>query len=101
MALPKARVDHDIAVHDEQAAAHAQPVLAGFAEQARAAGVPFEGVFEQVPSVDKAIVAAAEAQRCDLIVMVTHGRSPLGELLLGSHTKAVLSQSTRPLLVLH
>ena len=34
------------------------PVLARFAAAARAAGVPFEGVLEQVPSIDKAIIAA-------------------------------------------
>jgi nucleotide-binding universal stress UspA family protein len=36
-----------------------------------------------------------------MIVMVTHGRGAFGEFLFGSQTKAVLSGSRLPLLVLH
>lgn len=77
------------------------PVLARFAAAARAAGVLFEGVLEQVPSIDKAIIAAAESHRCDMIVMVTRGRGAFGEYLFASQTKAVLAGSKLPLLVLH
>jgi nucleotide-binding universal stress UspA family protein len=77
------------------------PVLLRFEAMCRAAGVPFEGVLDEVPSVDKAIIAAATAHRCDMIVMVTHGRGAFGEFLFGSQTKAVLAGSTLPLLVLH
>jgi nucleotide-binding universal stress UspA family protein len=83
------------------AMAHARPVLARFEQAAREAGVPFEGVFDQVSSVDRAIIAAAESHGCDLIVMVTHGRGAFGEFLFGSQTKAVLAGSKLPLLVLH
>ncbi|MCU0813332.1 MAG: universal stress protein [Burkholderiaceae bacterium] len=72
-----------------------------FEQFAQAAGVPFEGHFEQAPLVDQAIVDAAEAKGCDLILMVTHGRGAFGEFLFGSHTKAVLARSKLPLLVLH
>ena len=65
------------------------------------AGVPFKGVFDQVPQVDHAIIEAAESQGCDMIVMVTHGRGAFGEFLFGSQTKAVLAGSKLPLLVLH
>jgi nucleotide-binding universal stress UspA family protein len=68
---------------------------------AKAAGVPFVGRHAQVPRVDRAIIAAAEAQGCDMIVMVTHGRGAFGEFLFGSQTKAVLAGSSLPLLVLH
>jgi nucleotide-binding universal stress UspA family protein len=83
------------------AIAHARPVLARFERAAAEAGVPFEGVFDQVSSVDKAIIAAAESHGCDLILMVTHGRGAFGEFLFGSQTKAVLAGSKLPLLVLH
>ena len=86
---------------DRLAPARVRSVLAGFRRAAEAAGVPFEGVFEPVARVDKAIIAAAEAHRCDLIVMVTHGRGVFGEFLFGSQTKAVLAGSKLPLLVLH
>ena len=36
-----------------------------------------------------------------MIVMVTHGRSLLSQLLFGSNTKDVLAHSPVPLLVLH
>ena len=49
----------------------------------------------------EAIVEEAERCGADMIVMVTHGRSRLGEWYYGSHSKKVLSLSKLPLLVLH
>ena len=46
-----------------------------------------------------AIVEAATAQKADLIVMSTHGRSGLGRLVLGSVTESVLRGTTVPILV--
>jgi nucleotide-binding universal stress UspA family protein len=86
--------------HDQRTEAHAHQVLAQFEQHAKQAGVAFEGHFEQAPLVDQAIVEAAEAKGCDLILMVTHGRGAFGEFLFGSHTKAVLSRCKLPLLVL-
>jgi nucleotide-binding universal stress UspA family protein len=97
----QALLQQELTEHDALTAAHARPVLGRFEAAARAAGVPFEGYFDQVPNVDKAIVAAAESHDCDMIVMVTHGRGAFGEFLFGSHTKAVLAGSQLPLLVLH
>ena len=68
---------------------------------AQAAGVSFKGYHDQVARIDRAIIAAAESQGCDMIVMVTHGRGAFGEFLYGSQTKAVLAGSNLPLLVLH
>ncbi len=87
--------------HRERTETHANDALARFAAQAAEMGVPFAGEFRRVASVDEAIVEAATAFGCDLVVMVTHGRSTFGELLFGSHTKNVLSRSKLPLLVLH
>lgn len=91
----------DAEEHDAMTMAHAQQVLDRFAQRAQAAGVPFEGHHAQVPRIDKAIIAEAESRGCDLIVMVTNGRGAFGEFLYGSQTKAVLSGSRLPLLVLH
>lgn len=85
---------------DDEDISAARPVLARFAAKACAAGVPFEGVLELAPRVDKAIIEAAASHRCDMIVMVTHGRGVFGEFLFGSQTKAVLAGSKLPLLVL-
>lgn len=100
---PRTRLllEQEMREHDELAAAHAKPVLERFEAAANAAGVPFQGVFDQVPQVDQAIIRMAERQGCDMIVMVTHGRGAFGEFLFGSQTKAVLAGSKLPLLVLH
>lgn len=45
------------------------------------------------------IVDVAEQQDCDLIFMGSHGRSGWGQLLLGSVTNKVLSQTSKPVLV--
>ena len=46
-----------------------------------------------------AIVEAAKAQKVDMIVMSTHGRSGLGRLILGSVAESVLRGTTTPILV--
>ncbi len=45
------------------------------------------------------IVRCAEGQKCDLIVMSTHGRSGLSRAFLGSVTERVMRASTVPVLV--
>ena len=46
-----------------------------------------------------AIIKAARAKKCDLIVMASHGRRGLSALLLGSETTKVLTHSKVPVLV--
>jgi nucleotide-binding universal stress UspA family protein len=80
---------------------HAHSVLARFEQRSREAGVPFHGVATQASHVSEAILAAAQEHACDMIVMVTHGRGLLGELLWGSNTREVLARTRLPVLVLH
>jgi nucleotide-binding universal stress UspA family protein len=47
----------------------------------------------------EAIIGAAKARKCDLIVMASHGRRGLASLLLGSETQKVLTHSKTPVLV--
>jgi len=47
----------------------------------------------------EAIVEAAKARKCDLIVMASHGRRGLASVLLGSETQKVLTHSKTPVLV--
>jgi len=86
---------------DASLQAHARDVLARFEQLAREAGVRFHGVATQSSDVSSAILAAAREHRCDMIVMVTHGRSVIAELLWGSHTREVMSRTELPVLVLH
>ena len=90
-----------VEAHDAKTEAHARDVLQRFSELAAQAGVACTVHFERCTNVDEAIVDAASRLGCDMIVMVTHGRGALGELLFGSHTKNVLSRSRTPVLVLH
>jgi universal stress protein A len=52
-----------------------------------------------VPDLD--IVRAARELAVDLIVMVTHGRTGLEHLILGSVTEHVIREAPCPVLVLH
>jgi nucleotide-binding universal stress UspA family protein len=87
--------------HDARNEAHATKLLAKFEQQSVAAGVAFEGRHRTSDGVDDAIVDEAEKAGCDMIVMVTHGRGPVGEFLFGSHTKKVIARSKLPVFVLH
>ena len=90
-----------VEAHDARTEAHAYALLGQFEERARAAGVPFSGQHLRTPTVDQAIADAAEESGADMIVMVTHARGTLGELVFGSHTKTLISRTKLPLLVLH
>ena len=46
-----------------------------------------------------AIIKAAKAGKFDLVVMGSHGRTPLGSMFLGSVAQKVLSQSSVPVLI--
>lgn len=87
--------------HEAKNAAHAQALLGQFEERAKAAGVEFTGLSITAYGVDHTIVEEADKAGCDMIVMVTHGRGPVGEFLFGSHTKKVIAQSKLPVFVLH
>ncbi len=63
------------------------------------------GIETQIEVVDNeeastAICQAAERFGADLICMASHGRSGLAKTVLGSVAQSVMTQSTRPLLVL-
>ena len=49
--------------------------------------------------VSDAIIAAAKRNKCDLIVMASHGRRGMSALLLGSETQKVLTHTSIAVLV--
>ena len=75
-------------------------LLGQFENRAKAAGVEFTAHHVTAYLVDDAIVEEAEKLSCDMIVIVTHGRSKLGKFIFGSHTKNVIVKSKLPVLVL-
>jgi nucleotide-binding universal stress UspA family protein len=76
-----------------------QGYLDGIRDDALAAGLKFTGFIEFSDSPAHEIVVLAETHRCDLIFMGSHGRSGLGQLLLGSVTSKVLATCHIPVLV--
>ena len=68
-------------------------------QAAEAAGVECETIREIHDQAYRAIIDAAHARGCDLIVMASHGRRGISALLLGSETVKVLTHSTIPVLV--
>jgi len=66
---------------------------------AAAAGVPCGCAYGSSEFPYLEIVKAAHRNRCDLILMASHGRRGISRLLLGSETSKVLAHSTVPVLV--
>ena len=69
------------------------------AEACAAAGVVCHAQTVEGVQPWEAIVAHASEQKCDLLVMGSHGRSGLASLFLGSETNDVLKHTTVPVLV--
>jgi nucleotide-binding universal stress UspA family protein len=77
----------------------AQRLLSAAEATAKAAGVASECVEASDPHAYRAILQAAEAKGCDLIVMGSHGRKGIAGLLLGSETIKTLTHGKVPVLV--
>lgn len=78
---------------------HADRLLAPLMHEAERAGVVCDTLAERSEYPWEAIVAAAKAARCDLIVMASHGRRGIARLVLGSQTQEVLNHASTSLLV--
>jgi nucleotide-binding universal stress UspA family protein len=85
---------------EASASARAKVYLRHAERVAKAAAVEcaVEFVFSDQPY--KEIIKSAEKNKCDLIVMASHGRRGIEGLLLGSETQKVLTHSRVPVLVL-
>jgi nucleotide-binding universal stress UspA family protein len=77
----------------------ADRILGAVGTKAKAARVRFAAEQSIAPSPWKAILAAAKKQKCDAIVMASHGRRGVSALLLGSETQKVLTHSKLPVIV--
>ena len=78
----------------------AEQYLAGIAERMRMLGVKDVRCSVWYGAPAPAIIEAATLNRADLIVMMTHGRSGLGRLVLGSVAESVVRGSMTPILLL-
>lgn len=78
---------------------HAADALARAQSAAQALGLACQSEHIRESHPAEAIVAAATSHNCDLIVMGSHGRRGIGQLMLGSQTAHVLAHTAVPVLV--
>jgi nucleotide-binding universal stress UspA family protein len=78
----------------------AQAVVNGIKAEGQKRTVKVKAVTVKSDLVAEALIASAKRNKCDLIVMASHGRKGLKRLLLGSETQQVLTHSHIPVLVL-
>ena len=74
-------------------------MLGAVSAAANSAGVACDVLHVEHAQVYQAIIDAASARRCDLIVMASHGRRGVSAVVLGSETVKVLTHSKIPVLV--
>ncbi len=79
--------------------ARAAKYLGFVQDTAKAAGVPCDVAHVIADHPYDAIIDAAKARGCDLILMASHGRRGMSALVLGSETVKVLTHSKIPVLV--
>ncbi|MBP0620879.1 universal stress protein [Cupriavidus consociatus] len=99
MRLQTALLQDTRARYMEEAYRQAEEYLASIANEAAAAGVTCDTVCLTGDHIFQAILDEAEARKCDLIVMASHGRRGLQALLIGSETQRVLTHTKIPVLV--
>jgi nucleotide-binding universal stress UspA family protein len=85
--------------YDDGVAKVAAQLTARIAEKAKAADIPCATVHMKDQFPAEGIIAAAQENCCDLIVMASHGRRGLAKVLLGSVATRVLSLSPVPVLI--
>jgi nucleotide-binding universal stress UspA family protein len=90
----------EVARVETQWAEQGQALAEDVEKAAVKAGVKARALTVRSDLVAEAILAAAKKNRCDLIVMASHGRRGLKRLLLGSETQHVLTHGNIPVLVL-
>jgi nucleotide-binding universal stress UspA family protein len=89
----------DLGDYEEQSRVLSEKAIEQVKMAAQTAGVSCETIREVHDQPYRAIIDAALALGCDLIVMASHGRRGISALLLGSETAKVLTHSTIPVLV--
>ena len=85
--------------YKKHAEIQANKVLGTVSAAAKSAGVVCDPLHVEHEFVHQAVIEAAEARKCDLIVMASHGRRGVSAVVLGSETVKVLTHSKIPVLV--
>jgi nucleotide-binding universal stress UspA family protein len=77
----------------------AQKRVDAIGKLAKAAGVTCKTLVTEAEAPDEGIIKAAKSQKCDVIVMASHGRRGITKLIMGSVTQNVLTHSKIPVVV--
>ena len=85
---------------EAQWTAQAQEQLSAIKAEGKNMGVTVKTTIAKSDLVAESIIATADKEEVDLIVMASHGRKGIKRLLLGSETQHVLTHSHIPVLVL-
>jgi nucleotide-binding universal stress UspA family protein len=99
VSVKPSQIEYTPIEYKKHAEAHAAKVLGTVSDAAKTAGVACEMLQVEHEPVYQAIIDAATARRCDLIVMASHGRRGVSAIVLGSETVKVLARSKIPVLV--
>jgi nucleotide-binding universal stress UspA family protein len=83
----------------ETSARNAADVLAKAKAIADEEGVAIQALHVSERHPAEGIIEAAKENKCDLIVMASHGRRGLSRLLLGSQANEVVTHSSIPVLI--
>ena len=84
---------------EDEGKARAQKMLDTISKEARARGVRCNSLCVASDLPYQQIISVAKKEKCDVILMASHGRRGLSSLLLGSETAKVLLHSKIPVLV--
>ena len=87
---------HPVEEYEERFARVATKVLDGCKAQAAEVGVEADTRHVRDMDPDEAIVRTAADRGCDLILMASHARGPIGRMLLGSVALKVLTHTKLP-----
>jgi nucleotide-binding universal stress UspA family protein len=96
---PEVAVVYPVEEYEKAAASNANKILADAASAAAKAGISCETVHIKDEFPAEGIIQAAQARACDLIVMASHGRRGLMELVLGSQAHRVVTTCTISVLI--
>ena len=99
LSVAPSQLEYTPGEYKKHAEAHAEKVLGTVSAMAKLAGVDCETLRVEHEQVYQAIIDAAVARKCNLIVMASHGRRGGSAVVLGSETVKVLTHSKMPVLV--
>ena len=99
LSLAPSELEYTPIEYKKHAEAQAEKVLSTVSAAAQSADVICETLHIEHEHIYQAIIDAASARKCDLIVMASHGRRGVSAVVLGSETVKVLTHSKIPVLV--